>query len=303
MQSSAAADNTRIGKKAARLGFAALAALGLAGTPASAQTSLFLNSGDDVSVTGAGTSGRQNGQVVVTPTAAYSNADGHDAVQTYGTANFALGPGGTLTATHSGYTLDAEGSGRIQITGGVITATQSDSVALSVIGSGPATITGGSIVAGLRGIGVDAEGGPVFISGGSVSTGDGGYGVYTFNGGAVTITGGTFMTTGSGGTGLFADNRGVFNLFSLPGTLFSINGMAVSNGTLGQYTSGTDHITGTLANSQILDTTFVNNGTFNLNVGAPPASAAPEPAAAAVWTLIGLGAAALALHACRRRAA
>lgn len=65
---------------------AGLAALGLAAAPVGAQTtSLTLNSGDSVAVSGAGTVGTQNGAAVGNGTTSYDDSDG------YGLANSGYG--------------------------------------------------------------------------------------------------------------------------------------------------------------------------------------------------------------------
>lgn len=246
---------------------ATLAALGLAAQPAARAQSLTLNSGDAVTVSGAGTIGTIGGQPVANTTSSYSGSS--SAVMTNDTSTFTLSTGGTLTGTGSlSFGLYAFGSGLVTITGGTLTVANGDAFLAS--GSGLAIISGGTFSAS-QGIGLLANGTR-----------------------SVTVTGGTF----SGGSyGLLADSRGTLNLFSQGDTPFLINGVPMNNMTLGRYTSGTNTISGTLLDGETLNTTFFNSGIINLNVGTPPA-AAPEPSqfAALAVGLLGLGALALKAH-------
>ena len=279
-----------------------LAALAWLTAPAHAQ-SLQLVNNDNVTVSGAGTD--NNG--IPSDTKSYSDADGYGyAVQTTGDATFTLEDGGALSSTgNNSIGLDARGSGTVTITGGTITGGQGG-YGLSSSGSGSVLVSGGTITGGEGYDGIAALGtGVVTISGGKIVGGAGGNGLSSV-GGIVTITGGTINAGPVGapmGVGLLAAGAGIINLFSLNGTDFFINNVPMNNITLDDtvYLLGTDTIKGTLANGDNLDTTFRDfGGTINLNT---PASAAPEPSAVAIWALVGLGGAGLALKAKRRKAA
>ena len=226
--------------------------------------------------------------------------------------------GGTISAGNGfgSFGVYADAASPVTISGStVITVGQSgDGVYAS--GSGPVTISGGEIVGGgVYGVGLFADASSnTLITGGTITSGGPlvtqtffgvpftnrgpGDGVLAY-GGVVTITGGSISGRGSG-NGLIASNSGIINLFSQGDSDFYINGVAINNTSLTDYRTGT--LTGTLLDGESLDTPFVDGGTFNFNVGDPPASAAPEPSAVAVWALVGLGAAGLALKARKRNA-
>ena len=274
------------------------AALALLAAPAHAQ-SLTLNDGDAVTVSSAGTVGTVNDP------AATSYTGSPYAAQTNGAATFTLADGGSLTGSQSSNGLEAAGSGTVTITGGAITGGQGG-YGLSSSGSGSVLVSGGAITGGESYDGIAASGtGVVTVSGGMINSGAGGYGLSSV-GGIITITGGRINAGPVGapiGVGLLAAGAGVINLFSLKGTDFLINNAPMNNITLDDilYLSGTDTISGTLANGDKLNTTFRDfGGVINLNT---PASAAPEPPAVAVWALVGLGGAGLALRARKRSAA
>lgn len=128
-----------------------LAALALA--PAAHAQSLTLNSGDNVTVSSAGTVGIIGGKTVASATSSYNDSDAFYAVETSGTSTFTLAAGGTLTTAQNGYGLDADGSGTVMISGGTITAATGDAV---LAYSQPVTLTGGKITAGTNGVGLFA---------------------------------------------------------------------------------------------------------------------------------------------------
>ena len=258
-------------RSASLLGLAALAVLGLAAAPAQAQH-LYLNSGDTVTVSGAGTVGTIGGQPVANMTATtYTAAGSGSAVVTNGTSTFTLENGGTLTASGSeASALFLQGEGAVTVDGGTISSTSPYDSA--IYAQGPLTILGGSISAAENGRALDAE-----------------------NGSSVTIGGGLFSAK-TGGFGLY-DAYGTINLFSLGGTKFSVDDTPIMNGTLSSsaYRSGSHTIMGTLENGDILNTTFQDKDTINLNVGtAPVLPAAPVPEASTTVSLglllmLGLG--------------
>ena len=202
---------------ASLLGLATLALLGLAATPAHAQT-LSLNSGDNLTISGAGTVGTQNGKAVSNTTSFYSTSGGNSTVQTSGTSTLTLANGGSIS-TGTDYPragLYATGSGAISITGGSIVGgvgfVYGAAYGLLATGSSAISITGGSIVGGdQRGAAVALDGsGPITISGGTIKLidqyGDNGNGIYAGGSSAITITGGSIIV-GRGEIGLY-DNGG-----------------------------------------------------------------------------------------------
>lgn len=283
------------GKTAPLLGTAALTVLGLAAVPAQAQSSLTLNSGDSLTVSGAGSIGIVGGQPVSNTKSSYTSTN-TSAVVTEGAATFTLASGGALT-TNSYYdpALAADGSGAVTITGGSISSNYEGLTASK--GGGTVTVAGGSISGGQIGLFDDGQD-TVTVTGGSISSRE--VGLETAPGGTVTITGGSIS---GGDAGLSCD--GTINLFSQGDTRFLIDGVAMNNTTLfsNQYGRGYNTISGTLANGDKLNTTFIDFGKINLNIGDPPASAAPEPSSVAVWAFVGLGAAGLVLKAKKRKVA
>ena len=200
---------------ASLLGLATLALLGLAAAPAHAQT-LTLNSGDNLTVSGAGTVGTLGGKAVSNATSFYSNSiDYGYAVETNGTAAFSLANGGTLTtAGYEGRGLYDLGSGAIAITGGTLSSTGLNSTGIYDDGSSAITISGGIISAGGLGLYYNQGTGAVTISGGSISAVSG-TGLYDGSSGPITITGGTFSGGYSGlvavGDGPISISGGTFN--------------------------------------------------------------------------------------------
>ena len=320
------------GLAAPLLGLATLAA-GFLAAPAGAASGQALNGTDTLTVSGNGTVGIQNGQAVSNSTSsysAYSTVNGAT-VTTNGASGFSLASGGTVSNAKpgGGYGLYDLSSGAVTITGGSISAGQYGT-GLYDLGSGPITISGGSISGGQNGYGMYAGGnGAITITGGTFSGGQYGYGLEKMGSGTVTISGGTF-TGGQSGNGLIVNGNGavtisggtftasgqyscglqdysgsMISLFSQGDSTFTIDGVAMNNTTLsGKYTSGKDTISGTLANGDVLNTTFYDTGTINLNPGiTPPASAAPEPSAVAIWAFVALGAAGLVLKARKRKVA
>ena len=294
---------------ASLLGLATLALLGLAATPAHAQL-LHLNSGDNITVSGAGTVGTLGGRLVSNATSSYSYSGAGGiyipTVQTNGTAAFTLRTGGSISSTgdgNYGYGLLNQGSGAITISGGSITAVYGG-IGLATNGSGAITISGGTFSAGAQGIGLDQYGsGTITIGGGTFSAGTNGYGLYQNGTGPVTITGGTF-SAGTGGYGLGAGS-GAINLFSFGGSPFLINGVAMNNTTLSSdhYGSGLNTISSTLANGDLLNTTFFDRegGIINLNIGTPPAAVPEASTTVSLGVLLALGVGGLAV-ARRKRA-
>ena len=202
---------------ASLLGLATLALLGLTAAPAHAQT-LSLNSGDNLTISGAGTVGTQNGKAVSNTTSFYSTSGGNSTVQTSGTSTLTLANGGSIS-TGTDYPragLYATGSGAISITGGSIAGgvgfVYGAAYGLLATGSSAISITGGSIVGGdQRGAAVALDGsGPITISGGTIKLidqyGDNGNGIYAGGSSAITITGGSIIV-GRGEIGLY-DNGG-----------------------------------------------------------------------------------------------
>ena len=229
---------------ASLLGLATLALLGLTAAPAHAQT-LSLNSGDNLTISGAGTVGTQNGKAVSNTTSFYSTSGGNSTVQTSGTSTLTLANGGSIStgtdypraglyATGSGaisitggsiaggvgfvygaaYGLLATGSSAISITGGSIVGGDQRGAAVALDGSGPITISGGTIYPLTKlidqyddnGNGIYAGGSSaITITGGSIIVGRGEIGLYDNGGGPITISGGTLSAVGSG-TGLYSYN-------------------------------------------------------------------------------------------------
>ncbi len=190
-----------------------------------------------------------------------------------GTGLFAVGSvtisGGSISGGQGGTALDAYEDGAVTISGGTLSAGV-DGRGIFAEGSGSITISGGSISTGQGGTALaDNRSGPVTINGGSISAGAGGTALADTGSGPVTISGGS-ISTGAGGFGLF-DYQSTLNLFSFGDTPFLIDGVPMNNTTLdgSLYQSGTDTISGTLANGDVLDTTFQDfNGTINLNTPA-----------------------------------
>lgn len=210
-------------------GMPALFLLGLPILPVHAQT-LFLDSGDNVTVTGTGTVGTINNASVDNSTSSYASpahglfTGGGNAVTLNNTASLTLGSGGTAVATSQGDNgVFARGSGAFTLNGGTISSGSTSTYGLSVIGSspitissgtisvanndtaiyaygtGPVTVTGGTLTAGYGGIGLaSGNSSPVTVSGGSIT--GGGYGIYSPGSGLVTISGGT-INGGSNGVG------------------------------------------------------------------------------------------------------
>ena len=272
------------------LGMVTFALLGLAAAPTHAQT-LTLKSGDGVTVSGAGTVGTIGGKPVANTTSTYSTVAGNNkAVVTNGTSTFTLQNGGTLS-TGGLYSvgLYALGFGAVTMTGGSISVGQ-NSYGLFTNSGSAITISGGSISAGTNGTGLAALGfGAVTVSGGSITTGLNSIGLYAANGGAATIIGGTF-SAGQGGYGLYT-YQGTLNLFSKGDSPFLIDGVAMNNITLdaNKYTSGTHTISGILENDDVLNTTFIDSGTVNLNIGTPPAAVPEASTTVSLGVLLMLG--------------
>ena len=245
---------------ASLLGLATLALLGLAAAPAHAQT-LSLNSGDNLTVSGAGTVGTQNGKAVSNTTSFYSSSGGFysPAVQTNGTSTFTLANGGSITSSGvGGIALYNRGSGAVTISGGTISST------------------------GFRGAGLynDYFGGPATISGGTFSPGPGGVGLY---------------------------NTGILNLFSFNDTPFLVNGVSMNNMTLDNrmYQNGTNTIptiSAILENGDVLNTTFLDSGAINLNIGTPPPAVPEASTTVSLGLLLALGVGGIAFAARRKSA-
>jgi len=303
---------------ASLVGLATLAALGLAAVPVHAQ-SLTLNSGDSLTVSGAGTVGMQNGLPVANTVSSYYGGAAGPAAATSYTSTFTLANGGSLSGAENingpgGYGLLTGGSGAVTITGGSITGGKYGD-AIQVGGTGRVNISGGTFrgtggdSGTFRGTGTSAAlvvGGfaPVNISGGTF-TADGQYGtaLVTNNCGPVTITGGIFSIGGASGYG-FYDYGSTINLFSLNDSAFLVDGVSMNNTSLSSYLylSGSHTISGTLANGDLLNTTFQDHGYINLNLGTPPALPVPEASTTvSLGLLLMLGAGGLAV-ACRKRA-
>ncbi len=253
---------------------ATLAALGLAVLPQAARAaggggstnqSLTLNTGDTITVSGAGIAGHIGATVYTAPNAQTTiTAATYYAVQTNGTSTFTLGAGGTLSAGSTSFGLDAEGSGPIMISGGTVTAGY-QGTGLRLYGTGPVTVSGGAISGGL-------------------------YGLQAAGTGPVTITGGTF-TGGQFSYGLDADPSGTIDLFG------SFTGY--DPGTTTDLARGTGSFFGTLQNNTTSQTFTYDN--FN-RITLHALAAAPEPSQFAAFAIGLLGLSALVLKAKRRTA-
>ena len=299
---------------ASLLGLATLALLGLAATPAHAQT-LSLNSGDNLTVSGAGTVGTLGGKAVSNTTSSYSFSGGNSTVQISGTSTFTLANGGSISGGQSGQGLNTNGSGAVSITGGSITGGQFGTT-MAIQGSGPVTISGGTIQGtsgsfsnGLgNGTALAIYGsGAVTITGGTFATGGNYFGGGTVldaeSSGPITITGGIF-TAGNSGYGLQINNS-TLNLFSFGGTPFLVDGVAMNNTTLNgsQFRFGSDTISGILANGDVLNTPFQDQfGKINLNIGTPLAAVPEASTTVSLGLLLALGVGGV-LVARRKRAA
>ena len=301
--------SSRPGASISLVGVATLALLGLAVAPAHAQT-LSLNSGDNLAVSGAGTVGTLGGKAVSNTTSFYNASAGGATVQTSGTSTFTLANGGSISSGQSGQGLYDVGSGAVSITGGSITGGQYGS-AMAIQGSGPVTISGGTIRgtsgSGGNGTGLFANGsGPVTITGGTFAAGGnyfgGGTALDADTSAPITITGGIF-TAGQFGYGLYV-YRSTLNLFSLGGTPFLVDGVAMNNTTLdgGKFGFGSDTISGILANGDVLNTRFQDHGIINLNIGSPPPAVPEASTTVSLGLLLMLGGGGVAFAARRKSA-
>jgi len=226
--------------------------------PTTAQT-LNLQSGDSVTVSGAGTQGTYQGQPLVNTTTTYTSNARDSAVYTNNGSLFALGLGGTLMGPGDVLTVDG---GRVTINGGTISASGTGpfgaAIGLAESG-GVVTVNQGHLSGDFAAL--LAFSGAAQINGGSFSSfSNFGDGLASF-GGNVIIKGGTF----SGATDLVAAGGGVLDLFG------TFNGYR--NGDV--ITSGSGIITGTLLDGEAInDTYFVNGSTpgsmIEFNVGAAP---------------------------------
>ncbi|QOV91910.1 PEP-CTERM sorting domain-containing protein [Humisphaera borealis] len=219
------------------------------------------------------------------------------AIQLNANANLNVGSGGEVLGgfgTNGAIGINSRSSGTIRITGGTITggpADRSSGAALSLGGTGPVFISGGDLMGGASGLGLENYGsGQVWITGGrfSTSSGAGGTSIFTtrfFNtttnqaelGGVVTILGGQIESSVSGlRWGLGANPLGTIALFSQNDTPFLVNGVPMNHTSI-PLMPGTNTISGTLYNGDVLDTTFYNDfsgtgvgGSILLNVGTVP---------------------------------
>ena len=273
-------------------GLAPALLIGLVAAPAQAQQ-LTLQSGDNVTVGSAGTTGTYQGLPYNSPTASYVENTGNTiVVSTPANSAFTLNSGGSIQGNGGGdIGIDATNSA-ITINGGSITGPD----ALDAFG-GTVNVTGGTISGNF---GLYANDANTQISGGSFSG-------FTFpadiEGGTVDITGGTFTSTV--GPGLRTAYRNALATIS-GGSFSSIesdSGSAIDLlGTFSQtapITSGTGQITGTLLDGQAFSTNYnVSGGLIEFN-----ANPVPETSTTASFGLmLALGLGGLAWGAWRRRA-
>jgi len=247
---------------ASLLGLATLALLGLAAAPAHAQT-LSLNSGDNLTVSGAGTVGTQNGKAVSNTTSSYSTSiDYGYAVETNGTAAFSLANGGTLTtAGYEGRGLYDLGSGAIAITGGTLSSTGQNSKGIIDDGSSAITISGGSISAGRGGIGLDGQQGTINL----------------FS---------------------FGDSPFLIDGVAMNNTTLSNNLYYSQNDTISGTLANGDTLNTTFSNRGSL----TMGATINLNIGTPPAAVPEASTTVSLGLLLALGVGGIAFAARRKSA-
>lgn len=276
----------------------------LLATSLSRAATLSLQSGASITIDGSGTTGTIGGLPFNNGTSRYEGGSADQngvlqvtAIQLNGNANLNIGSGAEVTgglATNGAIAINSRSSGTIRITGGSILggpADRSSGAALSLGGTGPVFISGGDLIGGASGLGLETSGsGPVWITGGRFSTSPfpGGTSIFAtrfFNtttnqaepGGVVNILGGQIESSVSGlRWGLGVNPLGTIALFSKDQTPFLVNGVPMNHTTI-PLMPGTNTISGTLYNGDVLDTTFYNNfsgfgagGSIRLNVGAIP---------------------------------
>jgi hypothetical protein len=216
---------------------------GLTMMPAGAQQ-LNLQSGDNVTVSGSGTTGTYGGQPVSSGTNSYSVS----AARGTGLPN-------NSDPNSTAVTVNASSAFTLQ-TGGALSATGTLGTGLGAFG-GTVTISGGSITAA-NGLAVDADAinppsGPVSnisITGGTISGGDG---VEVINGATGTLSGGSLSgtnTASGSGIGLYVDTGN---------GSFSVSGGSVSGANYGLEAEG--------SSSLPFHTVTVTNGTFTSTTG------------------------------------
>ena len=299
------------------LAAAALAASALA-APASAQT-LTLQSGDAVTISGAGTTGTYQGAPVNDPATAYSSsaASSQTVLVPAGSA-FTLQSGGSLTAAGGSSAGVFSRGGSITVSGGTTSGTGSGGSGVKVDTHGTATITGGTLSSGSgpalfvvdstatvsggalsSNIGLAAWGNSnVAVSAGSITCTGGGDAITVgFGGGSstVTISGGT-VTAQNGGHLLTVNSGGTVNVSGgtfQPNQFSSQPTLSVSGGTLDLFGSFTGHNTGeTITGGQGTITGILQDGSpfravYNITSGKLQfnVAAAPEPPQAATLGL------------------
>jgi hypothetical protein len=227
---------------------------------------LALQSGDNVTVGGTGTSGTYLGAPISNTTSAYT------AVTTVTNSEFTLNSGGSITGF-----LNILGISTANVTGGNIKG-------LSTYDTSTANVTGGSIndlytqgtsttnVSGgsITGFLNASSSGTTNVSGGSIN------GLSTYNTSKANVTGGSF-------TYLETSDTSVLDLF---GTGFSETLLGSGSG------YKTYNVMGTLQNSDLLNATYYAfGGTLKFN-GVPAAAAVPEASTTASFGLLlalGLG--------------
>lgn len=257
-------------KRIPSLTLAALSALALSAPRAHAQT-LTLQSGDTVTVTGAGTKGTYQGQPISSSTSAYSTStnSGNDVSVPVGAA-FTLGSGALLSGgppLGSAVVGILVQGGTATVTGGLVNGGQYYGSGLQV-NTGTATVTGGTFTGSTA---INAGNGLVRVSGGTIN--------------------GQFR-------GFSIGTAGIIDLF---GTFTDGSGNPLTAPIVGGYTQGP--IQGTFSNGDTLSkaTYAVNSGgILEFNVGPVPAPE-PSPLAALAIGILSLGA--LTLRARKRHAA
>lgn len=209
----------------------------LAAHPAAAQNVLNLMNGDNVAVSGSGTTGIYQGQAINNGVSTYSASSDSQIVNVSSGSAFTLRSGGSVLNTYGLVCSGISNSGTTTIIGGTIAAF------FGISNSGTLTISGGTIGNGIINEGDMSR---VIVSGGSIS---GGTGLSSFAG-SVTVSGGTITgksvglyinsgsVTVSGGTII---GSGVSSIYGTPTNLTVTGGIVPS----GLYlVNGTTVITG-----------------------------------------------------------
>ena len=258
------------------LGLALLASIA---APTAAQT-LDLQSGDNLTVSAAGTQGFYQGQPLNNTTATYTGNTTASAVTTFAGSSFTLENGGTLTGL--GSALQASG-GSVLINGGTVAGQGSGSVGVYT-DSGTVTINAGNLSGNFAALNAEA-GSTVQINSGTFRSAADGLAVF---GGNVSVTGGTFSGGLGGPATLVVAQGGVLDLF---GDLTATN---FFGGVSAPITSGSGIITGTLLDGEMIDDTYFVNSTTpgsRIEFNGQSVAAVPEFSSAGSFglCLAGLG--------------